>query len=76
MARELPSFHPYLDCVLRFLGCHRDEMADAVIEAGKVGKKTSLLSMALMCILSSPLPRNRFDSNTAPSYPSSKRTIL
>ena len=33
MARELPGFNPSLDHVRCFLGCHRDEMADAVIEA-------------------------------------------
>jgi hypothetical protein len=33
MARELPDFNPSLYRVRHFLGRHRDEMADAVIEA-------------------------------------------
>jgi hypothetical protein len=33
MARELPDFNPYLDRVMRLLGCHLDGMADAMIEA-------------------------------------------
>ena len=33
MARELPGFHPSLYRVRRLLRRHRDEMADAMIEA-------------------------------------------
>ena len=33
MARELSHFNPYLYRVMRLLGWHRDEMADAVSEA-------------------------------------------
>jgi hypothetical protein len=45
MARQLPGCHPFLYQMRCFLGRHRDEMADAVIEAVYSSRKVHLSAL-------------------------------